>query len=85
MLFDQGLFTTAEDMLEHMFDILDSHAMVVVDDWNSGKNRDWNSFVNKIRTSPMRANHFCTVVILTKQHLTKSLKRSDFVKMIETL
>lgn len=82
LLYDQGMFTTADEIMENTFDIVNNHAMVVVDDWDSSKNRDWNALINKLRTNPNRDNYYCTVVILTKQHLSKTLVRSPFVKII---
>lgn len=85
LLYDKGIFTTAEDIFENTFDIINNHAMVVVDDWKNDKNRDWNALINKMRTNPKRDNFYCTIVILTKQHLSKSLLRSGHVKVIEKL
>ena len=85
LLYDQGMFTTADEIFENTFDIVNSHAMVVVDDWDGEKHRDWNALVNKLRTNPNRDNFYCTVIILTKQHLSKSFARSPYIKIVDKL
>ena len=85
LLYDQGAFVTAEEIFENTFEIVDKHALVVVDDWNSGKKRDWMSLLNKLQTNPARDNYYCNIIILTPQHLTKTMLRSKYVKVLNTL
>ena len=74
-----------ERFLANPFEFTDTHALVVVDDWYYKNKRDWSSVVNKILTSPLRDNNNFSVVICTRNILTKTLMRRPEVDLIEKL
>lgn len=76
---DEAFYKLMSDSLA----IVNSHALVVIDDYEASKRYDWNAFINRVLTSAEKAERNCNIIIATRQHLTKSTLRSRFVKRIE--
>lgn len=74
-----------DKFISNLFEYVNNYALIIIDLWNSKNNYDWNSIINKILTYPEKDDKNCNIVVATKQHLTKSLLRSKYVKIIDTI
>lgn len=80
LLGDQAIKTSAEEMFSRTDEMLATYSLIIVDEWNSNKKRDWNALVNRIYSSDRK---HVNVVILTRQHLPKSMIREGYVKLVD--
>lgn len=72
-----------ETFLKSPFEIVNKHALVFIDAWNTEKYYDWSAFINKITTHSEKDERNCNIIIATKRKLSKTLMRSSQVKLID--